>query len=138
MRIECTQLKKQTKSFGIGTDMQVGDDIWAFYPVDLSDEGKYIGYIVSPERVSYHVIRHLLLDKVVHLWIRKIRKDRGMTRPVGYIISITDTHITLDTGKKHDTWCLRTEGCDIENYRVGDVAQVFIQDNRAIKVIDSK
>jgi len=140
MRLEgtVTQDGKGARHTGVGQFIAVGKLIWIFYSIDLSDEGTYVGYMVSPDGVSYHVRSILQLDNKVHFFIRKIRKDRGMTRPAGTIISITDTHITIDTGKKHDAWCLRTEGCGIENYRVGDVAQVFIQDNRAIKVIDTK
>jgi hypothetical protein len=77
MRIEGAVLPIQFRSFGIGIDLVVDNCLWAFYPVDLSCKGKYIGYAICPKGVSYHVLRNLYLDKKVHLWLRKIRKDRN-------------------------------------------------------------
>lgn len=78
MRIEGTALPIQFRTSGIGTDIVVDNCIWAFYPVDLSatKKKKYIGYIICPKGYVYHVLNNLLLDRKIHLWIRKVRKDR--------------------------------------------------------------
>ncbi len=75
-----TQDGRGKEHTGIGTFINVDGAIWIFYPVDLSCEDKYVGYVVSSDNTSYHVVTLELLDDKVHMSIRKIRKDRGINK----------------------------------------------------------
>lgn len=61
---------------GIGLDIKVDNDLWVFYPVNLSSIlNKYCGYIVSPTQIVYHVLNKSVEGTRINLWLRKVRKD---------------------------------------------------------------
>jgi hypothetical protein len=82
MKLVVKVMPKQVVSFGIGTDLRLSNGaIMAYYPIDLTCKGKYLGYTIC-NGVSCHVLKgsHSKGDCVI-LFLRKVRKDRTTKRP---------------------------------------------------------
>lgn len=79
MKLKGTVAEKQDTT-GIGIALISDEKIWTIYPVDLSCEGKYVGYAFGPDGKSYHVIEMGFNNNVIEATVRKIRKDRDKGR----------------------------------------------------------